>query len=104
MAEAAPIGKTVRGGGQSTDLDRLRARAVWMYFVEGKTQSEIAQALGVNRIAIVRCLADARRRNEVRITIAARAPYARSQLTTDLPFGSSGIEFSVLATSPTIRW
>ncbi|MCA8878394.1 MAG: sugar-binding transcriptional regulator [Rhodobacteraceae bacterium] len=42
-----------------------------MYFVEGKTQSEIAQALGVNRIAIVRCLADARRRNEVRITIAA---------------------------------
>lgn len=53
-----------------TDADRLRIRAVWLYFVEGRTQGEIAKVLGVNRVAIVRLLADARRRNEVRITVA----------------------------------
>ena len=54
-----------------TDMDRLRTRAVWLYFAEGRTQSEISKLLGVNRVAIVRLLADARRRNEVRITISA---------------------------------
>lgn len=53
------------------DPDRLRARAVWLYYVEGSTQSEIAAQLGVNRVSVVRMLADARRRNEVRITISA---------------------------------
>lgn len=57
-------------GGQS-DADRLRARAVWMYHVEGMTQNEIATQLGLNRVMVVRMLADARRRNEVRITISA---------------------------------
>jgi DNA-binding transcriptional regulator LsrR (DeoR family) len=51
--------------------ERLRARAVWLYHVEGRTQNEIATLLGVNRIAVVRMLADARLRNEVRITISA---------------------------------
>lgn len=54
-----------------TDMDRLRARAVWLYFVEGRTQSEVAKLLGLNRVAVVRLLADARRRNEVRITVSA---------------------------------
>ncbi|WP_375452181.1 sugar-binding transcriptional regulator [uncultured Devosia sp.] len=51
--------------------DRLRARAVWLYHVEGRTQNEIANLLGINRIAVVRLLADARLRNEVRVTISA---------------------------------
>ncbi len=50
---------------------RLRIRAAWMYFIEGKTQSEIADTLGVGRVTIVRLLAEARRRGEVRITIDA---------------------------------
>ena len=50
---------------------RLRLRAAWMYHVENLTQSEVAKRLGVNRIAVVRMLADARRRREVRITIDA---------------------------------
>ncbi|VDC33635.1 sugar-binding transcriptional regulator [Pseudogemmobacter humi] len=54
-----------------SDADRLRARAVWLYYAEGCTQSEIAGQLGINRVMVVRLLADARRRNEVRITIAA---------------------------------
>ena len=51
--------------------DRLRARAVWLYYGDGLTQSEIAKQLGINRIMVVRLLAEARRRNEVRITISS---------------------------------
>lgn len=40
-----------------------------MYFVEQMTQNEIADVLGVGRVTIVRMLADARARNEVKITI-----------------------------------
>ena len=54
-----------------SDADRLRARAIWLYHVENRTQNEIARMLGINRVAVVRLLADARRRNEVRITISA---------------------------------
>ena len=51
--------------GAQNEADRLRARAVWLYHVEGCTQNEIARQLGVNRVMVVRLLADARRRNEV---------------------------------------
>lgn len=49
--------------------DRLRVRAAWMYFVEQKTQNEIAEILGIGRVSVVRMLAEARARNEVKITI-----------------------------------
>ena len=57
--------------GIQSETDRLRARAVWLYHVEGCTQNDIATQLGVNRVMVVRLLADARRRNEVRVTISA---------------------------------
>ena len=47
--------------------ERLRQRAAWMYFVEEMTQSAIAQALGVGRVTVVRMLAEAKARGEVRI-------------------------------------
>jgi len=49
--------------------DRLRIRAAWMYFIEQMTQNEIADVLGVGRVTVVRMLAEARARNEVRIAI-----------------------------------
>lgn len=51
---------------------RLRLRAAWMYFVEEMTQHEIAQKLGIGRVTVVRLLATARERNEVRISIGDR--------------------------------
>lgn len=57
--------------GPANETDRLRARAIWLYHVEGATQNDIATLLGISRVMVVRLLADARRRNEVRITIAA---------------------------------
>ncbi len=51
---------------------RLRLRAAWMYFVEEMTQHEIAQKLGIGRVTVVRLLAAARERNEVKISIGDR--------------------------------
>jgi deoxyribonucleoside regulator len=54
-----------------SETDRLRARAVWLYHVEGNTQNDIAVQLGISRVMVVRLLADARRRNEVRVIVSA---------------------------------
>lgn len=72
--EEKPQGRK-KAGAQQVNLPdashRLRVRATWMYFIEGRTQSEIAEILGVGRVTVVRLLADARRRREVQITITA---------------------------------
>lgn len=54
-----------------SDADSLRVRAIWLYHVEGLTQNDVAQRLNINRVMVVRLLADAKRRNEVRLTISA---------------------------------
>jgi len=46
-----------------------RIRAAWIYYIEGKTQNEVAQILGINRVAVTRLLSEARRRREVVITV-----------------------------------
>lgn len=48
---------------------RTRIRAAWLYYIEGKTQSDVAKTLGVNRIAVTRMLSEARRRGEVVVRI-----------------------------------
>jgi deoxyribonucleoside regulator len=57
--------------GQQSDVDRLRSRVVWLYHVEGNTQNDIAIHLGLSRVMVIRLLADAKRRNEVRVTISS---------------------------------
>lgn len=59
----------VGNGGTESRSDRLRIRAAWMYFVEQMTQNEIADVLGIGRVTVVRMLAEARARGEVKITI-----------------------------------
>ena len=61
----------VHSTGIQNEADRLRARAIWLYHIEGSTQNDIATQLGISRVMVVRLLADARRRNEVRISISA---------------------------------
>lgn len=66
-------GDTAPGGvsGESR-TDRLRTRAAWMYYIEQMTQNDIADVLGVGRVTIVRLLAEARARNEVKISIDSK--------------------------------
>ncbi len=52
------------------DRDRQTAtRAAWLYFVEGKTQEQIARHLGINRIRVNRMLATARESGLVQVHI-----------------------------------
>ncbi len=62
---AAPVPEQPGG----SRADRLRVRAAWMYFIEQMTQNEIADVLGVGRVSVVRMLAEARARREVRVAI-----------------------------------
>jgi deoxyribonucleoside regulator len=54
-----------------SNANSLRIGAVWLYHVEGLTQNDVAQRLNINRVTVVRLLADAKRRNEVRLTTSA---------------------------------
>jgi DNA-binding transcriptional regulator LsrR (DeoR family) len=50
--------------------ERLRRRAAWMYYVEEMTQNDIATALDVGRVSVVRMLSEARALGEVRILVS----------------------------------
>lgn len=52
-----------------TNRQSIRLRAAWMYHVEGLTQNEIGIRLGLGRVTVVRLLAEARVRNEVKVSI-----------------------------------
>ncbi len=47
--------------------------AAWMYYHEGRKQSEIAERLGVSRATIVNCLQEAKERGLVRISLDSDA-------------------------------
>ncbi|KAB2848511.1 MAG: sugar-binding transcriptional regulator [Hyphomicrobiaceae bacterium] len=50
-----------------------KVRSAWLYFVEGLTQEQIAQALGITRLKVMRLLAAARTDGTVRIRIDAKS-------------------------------
>jgi deoxyribonucleoside regulator len=55
-----------RGAGR---IARNRMRIAWMYYVEGLTQNEIADRLGIGRVTVVRNINEAIKRREVKIWI-----------------------------------
>jgi deoxyribonucleoside regulator len=55
-----------RGAGR---IARNRMRIAWMYYVEGLTQNEIADRLGIGRVTVVRNINEAIKRHEVKIWI-----------------------------------
>ena len=50
-------------------IARNRMRIAWMYYVEGLTQGEIADALGIGRVTVIRNINEAIKQHEVRIWI-----------------------------------
>ncbi len=50
-------------------IARNRIRIAWMYYVEGLTQNEIADRLGIGRVTVVRNINEARKQREVKIWI-----------------------------------
>lgn len=47
----------------------LRVRAAWMVFIEGWTQSEVGERLGLNRVAVTRLLSESKRLGEVEVRV-----------------------------------
>lgn len=50
-------------------IARNRMRIAWMYYVEGMTQNEIADKLGIGRVTVVRNITEALQQREVKIWI-----------------------------------
>lgn len=57
----------------STDLeDDVRTRAAWLYYMEGMTQDQVAQELGLTRTRVLRMLAAARQDGTVQIRVVSK--------------------------------
>lgn len=56
----------------SATADDLKTRTAWLYYMEGKTQDEIAQIIGTNRSKVLRILAQARADGTVQIRVTSR--------------------------------
>lgn len=78
--------------------DRMRVRAAWMYYVEQMTQNDIATALGIGRVSVVRLLAEARNRSEVRISVAG--PLAELTQTERALEKRFGLETAIVVPAP----
>ncbi|MFE0013201.1 sugar-binding transcriptional regulator [Mesorhizobium sp. NPDC059054] len=89
QAGTAEVGASENGTvAVESKADRLRIRAAWMYFIEQMTQNEIADVLGVGRVTVVRMLAEARARNEVKIAIESElSEIVRLERTLEKTFG-----------------
>jgi DNA-binding transcriptional regulator LsrR (DeoR family) len=59
----------------STDSDDIKARAAWLYYMEGLTQDQVAKILGLTRTRVLRMLAAAREDGTVQIRVTS--PIAR---------------------------
>ncbi|WP_279482159.1 sugar-binding transcriptional regulator [Aureimonas sp. SK2] len=81
-----------------TRADRMRVRAAWMYYVEEMTQSDIAAALDIGRVSVVRLLAEARARGEVRVSLSgALAELTATERALEARFG---LRSAVVAPAP----
>ena len=66
MRRSRSPGIAERGAGR---IARNRLRIAWMYYVEGLTQNEIADKLGIGRVTVVRNINEALKQREVKIWI-----------------------------------
>jgi DNA-binding transcriptional regulator LsrR (DeoR family) len=68
--------------------EQMAVRVVWLYFMEGRTQAEIADVLSTNRLRINRIINEARRSGLVTITLNSRlASCVELELTLAREFG-----------------
>lgn len=56
----------------TTPDEQMHVRVAWLYFMEGRTQAEIAELLSTNRLRINRIINEARRSGLVTVTINSR--------------------------------
>lgn len=55
------------------DIDEdLKTRIAWLYYMEGMTQDEVAQSVGLTRARVLRILANARNDGSVQIRVTTK--------------------------------
>ena len=55
--------------------DDVKTRIAWLYYVEGMTQDEVANLVGMNRSRVLRILAAARQDGTVQIRVTTRTSH-----------------------------
>ena len=55
--------------------DDLKTKIAWLYYIEGKTQDEIAKLLNIGRIRVLRILAASRQNGTVQIRVTSKLSY-----------------------------
>ncbi|HEY8016968.1 MAG TPA: sugar-binding transcriptional regulator [Dongiaceae bacterium] len=70
--EAGKAGLDISGASLPDEEEQRRTRIAWLYYVEGKTQSEIGEALRLSRVKVNRELAICRDSGLVQIRINGR--------------------------------
>jgi DNA-binding transcriptional regulator LsrR (DeoR family) len=85
-------------GAALADDASLRLRAAWLYHGFGRTQSEVAEQLGIGRSTVIRLLEEARQRGEVKITIEDRVPDL-AELAIELE-GALGLDEAIVVPAP----
>jgi deoxyribonucleoside regulator len=79
-SHARPVGD---GSGRSSRQDDNIIEAAWLYFHDGLNQGDVAKRLKISRASVVNYLAEARRRDYVRITLDSDV-FSNNQLAADL--------------------
>ncbi|SMX37951.1 sugar-binding transcriptional regulator [Maliponia aquimaris] len=57
---------------ESDVTDDMKSRVAWLYYMEGMTQDEVAQRVGLNRARVLRILANARNDGSVQIRVTTK--------------------------------
>lgn len=57
--------------------DHMKTRVCWLYYMEGKTQDDIAHIVGISRSKVLRILSLARADGSVQVTVTARLSRCR---------------------------
>lgn len=82
-ASASSARPGVDAAGRGSRQDDLIIETAWLYFHDGLNQNEIAKRLDVSRASVVNYLAEARRRDYVRITLDSDV-FRNNQLASEL--------------------
>ena len=96
-SNARPIGDTA---GRGSRQDDYIIEAAWLYFHDGLNQGDIAKRLDISRASVVNYLAEARRRDYVRITLDSDV-FRTNQLASDLK-QKFGIEDALVVPADTV--
>ena len=99
---SSKVRPTSGASGRSARQDDYIVEAAWLYFHEGLNQGDIAKRLDISRASVVNYLAEARRRDYVRLTLDSDV-FSNNQLASDLKQEFGILEALIVLEDPTSK-